>query len=98
MINFPRVRIEMFGPDATPEQDIQTANTLLRLAEGNEEAQMGQNAESSMLHGEKAQKSLEMYQSVKSKYAAKLRQMGGVDAVLQDLEKYIVKVKLKDAD
>ncbi|MBI2790581.1 MAG: hypothetical protein HYX61_01370 [Gammaproteobacteria bacterium] len=83
----------------------QDAQNALRLAQqyllnaqqnDNPEAVL-QGNEGSMLRGDEAQKTVEIFQKVKQKYQAKLREKGGIDTVLKELEKYIIEEKLKDS-
>lgn len=56
----------------------------------NDQRQQALDHEGAMLRGEGAANALKVNQAVRQKYANKLREMGGVDAVLEELENVII--------
>jgi hypothetical protein len=87
--------VELLERQAQDALRLARDNLLLAQQSDNPEVVL-QGNEGSMLQGSDAQKSVEIFEKVKQKYQTLLEEQGGIDAVLKELEDYIIDEKLKD--
>lgn len=85
----------------TIEQELQSSllgarEALFKAQRDRTLEEFSTNTESSLLKPEEIQKSFETLAALKERYSALLKSMGGVDAVLKNLENYIIYEKLRD--